>query len=310
MSGSTSTSASAKSAGSLFRIFVSAVGFIYGTFLLMASIYIGLPDAHNGRIDSMALAIILPALLVLAGAGAGFAAHRKWAYPSLAGNLAAFAIVCSMIPQGLTTAGLPALLALVVPAALSILSTIGIIRQRREAAERRTNAGWTAALLLFAASAAHADGHPVFYIDKGACPFECCTYRDWDAKKEIPLFAKPKAGSSAVGVVQKGARVKAETGEVHTKPGKLAVRRDSALFKRGEILWVYTYLGEGVFKIWHKGKFIEEQINFDYRNPSQDDWGHFEAKPKSAWWVRVRTAAGLQGWTKQVDDFSNKDACG
>jgi len=168
----------------------------------------------------------------------------------------------------------------------------------------------TVALLLFVVAAAYADGHPVFYVDKGACPFECCTYRDWGAEKEIMLYAEPRIKSSVVGVVQKGARVKAKTGEVHTKPGKLIVRRDTASFREGEILWVYTYLGEGVFKIWHQGKFIEDQIDFNYRKPSPDDWGYFAVKPKSVWWVRVRTAAGLEGWTKQVDDFSNKDACG
>lgn len=168
----------------------------------------------------------------------------------------------------------------------------------------------TAALLIFVASTAYADGHPAFYVDKGACPFECCTYRDWGVEKAITLYAEPRIKSSAIGIVQKNARVKAITGEVHMKPGKLIVRHDEAPFRKGEILWVYTYLGEGVFKIWHQGKFVENQIEFTSHKPYPDDWGYFVVKPKSVWWVRVRTAAGLEGWTKQVDDFSNKDACG
>lgn len=166
------------------------------------------------------------------------------------------------------------------------------------------------ALLLFAVSAAFAGDHPVFYIDKGACPFECCTYRDWGTEKPTKLYAEPKTSSPVVGVAEKSTIVKAQTGEVHTKPGKLIVRRNVTTFRKGDILWVYTYLGEGYFKIWYRGKFIEDQIDFNYRNPTSDDWGYFEAMPKSVWWVKVKTPAGLKGWTNQPENFSNKDACG
>jgi len=167
-----------------------------------------------------------------------------------------------------------------------------------------------AVLLLSVASAAYADDHPVFYVDKGACPFECCTYRDWGTEKTTKLYAEPKTSSPVVGSAEKGATVKAQTGEVHTNPGKLIVKRDVATFRKGDVLWVYTYLGEGAFKIWYQGKFIEHEIDFDYLNPSPGDWGHFEVKPKSVWWVKVRAPAGLEGWTNQPEHFSNKDACG
>jgi len=167
-----------------------------------------------------------------------------------------------------------------------------------------------AVLLLSVASAAYADDHPVFYVDTGACPFECCTYRDWGTEKMSKLYAEPKTSSPVVGAVEKGATVKAQTGEVHTKPGKLIVRRDVATFRKGDVLWVYTYLREGYFKIWYRGKFIEDEIDFGYRDPTPDDWGYFEVMPKSVWWVRVRTSTGLEGWTNQPENFSNKDACG
>ena len=167
-----------------------------------------------------------------------------------------------------------------------------------------------AALLVFAASAAHADDHPVFYVDKGACPFECCTYRDWGTKETTKLYAEPKASSPVVGAVEKGTTVKAQTGDVHTIPGKLIVRRDVTTFRKGDVLWVYTYLGEGEFRIWYRGKFIKDQIDFNYLNPTPDDWGHFEVMPKSVWWVKIGTPAGLEGWTNQPEHFSNKDACG
>jgi hypothetical protein len=166
------------------------------------------------------------------------------------------------------------------------------------------------ALSLLVASVAFADEHPVFYVDKGACPFECCTYRDWGTEKTTKFYAEPKTSSPVIGAAEKGTTVKAKTGEVHTKPGKLIVKRDVTTFGKGNVLWVYTYLGEGYFKIWYRGKFIEDQIDFDYRNPGPDDWGYFEVMPKSVWWVKVRTPAGPEGWSNQPENFSNKDACG
>jgi hypothetical protein len=165
-------------------------------------------------------------------------------------------------------------------------------------------------LFLIITSAAHAGDYPVFYVDKGACPFECCTYREWDTIKTATLYTKPNASSPVVGRAEKGITVKAKTGEVHTIPGKLIVRHDVPTFKKGEILWVYTYLGEGYFKIWHQGKFINDQIDFNYRSPTPDDWGYFETEPKSVWWVKIRTPTGLEGWTNQPENFSNQDACG
>ena len=166
------------------------------------------------------------------------------------------------------------------------------------------------ALSLLLISVAYADDNPVFYVDKGACPFECCTYRDWGTEKTTKLRAEPKTSSPVIGTAEKGARVKAQTGEVHTKPGKLIVRRNVTTFRKGDVLWVYTYLGEGYFKIWYQGKFIEDQIDFNIRNPTPDDWGYFEFMPDSVWWVKVQTSSGLEGWTNEPRNFSNQDACG
>ncbi len=169
---------------------------------------------------------------------------------------------------------------------------------------------YLSAFLLFIASAVRADDHPGFYIDKGACPFECCTYRNWPTEKTTRLHAEPRADSAVIGVAEKGTIVEAETGEVHSRPGKLIVRRDVRGFKKGEVLWVYTYLGEGAFKVWHEGKFIEAEIDFDYRHPTSRDWGYFGISPRSVWWVKLKTSHGVEGWTNRPENFSNKDACG
>ena len=165
-------------------------------------------------------------------------------------------------------------------------------------------------LLLMPASSAIADDHPLFYVDKGACPFECCTYREWRTEKTTKLYRKPKINSPVVGSAGKGRTVKAKTGEVHTKPGELVVRRDVTTFRKGDVLWVYTYLGEGYYKIWYRGKFIEDQIDFNIQDPNPDDWGYFKIQPDSVWWVKIRIPGGIEGWTNEPKNFSNQDACG
>ena len=37
-------------------------------------------------------------------------------------------------------------------------------------------------LLLALTQTPHSGAPPMPYIDQGACPFECCTYRDWVAE--------------------------------------------------------------------------------------------------------------------------------
>jgi hypothetical protein len=166
------------------------------------------------------------------------------------------------------------------------------------------------AISLLSATNVFADEHPKYYIDKGACPFECCTYREWSVDKTTEIHKEPKVSSPILGTAKKGTKALAQTGEVHTKPGKLIVRKKANTFRKGDVLWVYTYLGEGYFKIWYRGKFIEDQIDFNIRNPSVDDWGYFEILPDSKWWVRIRTNSGLEGWTNEPGNFSNQDACG
>jgi len=164
-------------------------------------------------------------------------------------------------------------------------------------------------VLLLSSSLACADEQPAFYIDKGACPFECCTYGNWVAKREIKLYTGPDKHSAIAGTVMEGATVHAQTGEVQTKPGKLIVRRDTATFRKDDVLWVYTYLGEGYYKIWYQGEFVKEQVNFDIRNSIPAHWGYFEVMPDSVWWAKVRMPGGLEGWTDNPWSFSGKDAC-
>ncbi len=97
---------------------------------------------------------------------------------------------------------------------------------------------------------------PPKFIDRGACPFECCQYGDWRVEKETPIYAERDHQSRMVGTLEAGTNVAALTGEVHTVPVRFVVKRKRWRYVPGDVLWVYTYLGEGYFKVRYKGKLI------------------------------------------------------
>ena len=68
--------------------------------------------------------------------------------------------------------------------------------------------------------------HPATYLDKGACPFECCTYRRWNTLKDTVAYTLPDKRSKRIGTFKKGTWVRGLTGEVRTlTPGKFVVSK-------------------------------------------------------------------------------------
>lgn len=141
---------------------------------------------------------------------------------------------------------------------------------------------------------------PSPYIDKGACPFECCTYRNWAATQEITLVDNPN-GKKIVARIHKGEKVQALTGEVHSIPLRVVAELEhpDAKVNRGEVIYILHYIGEGYWKVWHNGQLVEIE-NFSDKGPY----------PRSTWWVKVKTTSGIVGWTISRRNFSNQDACG
>lgn len=133
---------------------------------------------------------------------------------------------------------------------------------------------------------------PEMFIDKGACPFECCTYREWTVKKDTELFDKV-GGTKIVGKALKGTQVMALTGEVHTAPFKMTN-------PDGKDFYLLTYLGEGLWKIWQDG-LIKSDVPLDFE---------LKVRPSSTWWVQIKLPDGTIGWTKKPDNFGNIDSCG
>jgi hypothetical protein len=156
--------------------------------------------------------------------------------------------------------------------------------------------------------ASRAQGDPRPFEDPGACPFECCVYRDWVAEKDIPIYAERSTDSPVLARLQKGESVTALTGVVvTTRPGLARVTRslslDGVRAKVGDVVELLTYGGEGTYKLRFQGRVIGP--NGDYMNSLT-----ITASPESVWWVKVKSKRGQTGWSNAPDAFGNKDACG
>jgi hypothetical protein len=156
----------------------------------------------------------------------------------------------------------------------------------------------SAAAILLAITAAAQTAPPSPYVAKGACPFECCTYRNWTALKAITLYDKPNG--KVMGALKKGENVKALTGEVHSTPLRVVTAKDhpEAKIKAGETIYILHYVGEGFWSVWHDGRVVQVE-NFSETGPY----------PEETWWVKLRTRTGVIRWAVSERNFENQDSC-
>jgi hypothetical protein len=97
------------------------------------------------------------------------------------------------------------------------------------------------------------------YVDRGACQGEACGFGPWKPTTTTRLYARPDARSRKVGEVRAGPCAMALTGEVHVRvPGRFAVLKPHERYRPGDVLAVYTYVGEEVYKVRHHGRWVAE----------------------------------------------------
>lgn len=170
-------------------------------------------------------------------------------------------------------------------------------------------------LLLFSANLAaqhQSQRRGRVYIDRGACEGEGCGFGPWKPRDGTILYARPDVHSRHVAVVRPGPCVNALTGEVHVIPGELLVTKPHGEYKPGDVLGVYTSIGEDYYKIRFRGRWREEE-DLLYSTPDTFDsktcaaqpfcWGEFIQRPRSVAWAKVRDASGHLGWTYQPENF-------
>lgn len=177
---------------------------------------------------------------------------------------------------------------------------------------RRTSAAALAALLAAVALCASAQDKPARlqlpYYDRGACPFECCTYRDWTVDQDTTVRSASDDRAPVAFRLSRGDTVKALTGVVvTTQPGVVRVLKAAKLgslrVPAGATLDLLTNQGEGIASVHYRGRIADADLG---------DSEHFrvERPARSVWWVQLRERGGRIGWSRQPDHFGNKDACG
>ena len=176
-----------------------------------------------------------------------------------------------------------------------------------------------AALVSSGVRAGPADLHPTVYVDEGACPGEGCSYGAWRVERDTVLLDKPRRGAKVVAHLRRGEAVTALTGQVTTVPARFVVKRDRGDFLRGDAFWVYTYLGEGYFKIWHDGRMQEDDLGFSpfpggtagdrCQDSVESCWGALDRPLQMTWWFKIRDDHGIEGWSKDDESFCQPKWC-
>jgi len=171
-------------------------------------------------------------------------------------------------------------------------------------------------LALFLASPGPAGLRLPFY-DWGACPFECCTYRQWTANAPTAVLNARRGNAPAAFQLKAGDTVEGLTGVVvTTRAGTAKVFRATTLGERqikvspGDQLLLLHYQGEGYWKFWFRGHISSDQLaDINDQAPDSELDLRIVTHPLTVWWVKVRNSRGKEGWTEQTDHFDHMDAC-
>jgi len=155
-------------------------------------------------------------------------------------------------------------------------------------------------------------------VDEGACPFEGCSFRKWIVSRDAELFSTWKQGRRMLTNLHKGQIVTGETGvHITWKPDRIEVLQPIAELdvKRGDLILRYMYHGEGFADIWAKGYFVKEyDCSFVKEKEDGGCTRNCAAKVvedgRKDWWVRVKTAQDMVGWSEATDQFGCMDALG
>jgi hypothetical protein len=164
---------------------------------------------------------------------------------------------------------------------------------------------------------------PQHYVAKGACPFECCRYGSWTVLAETELVSAP-GSRRVVGMASAGTAVTALTGEVHAAPDPVVVLKDGGPsgdtepgdLPKGSIAFILDTGGEGYGEVYSRGKILNVFIGVSQYCFEITDgcWGETllpRSKQKDqVWWIKIRLANGIIGWTNKRYNFGNNDACG
>lgn len=175
------------------------------------------------------------------------------------------------------------------------------------------------------ARAARWNGPPEPYADWGVCPFECCVYGEWRARAPLAVYARERDTTRVAFTLAAGEAFTGVSGTVHLdRVGVVRVRQPVEYgtadrprrLEAGDTVYVLSHVGEGHFRVWHRGQVIEGVPGFwgDRVTPGGSRTpGELLRAPEPHWWARVRDRRGRTGWIYMQRDAARVgkvDACG
>ena len=159
------------------------------------------------------------------------------------------------------------------------------------------------------------DVKPKFYVDKDVSLVNCCQYMTWKGKERINVYERADKKSEVIGTFGIGEQVKPLIVEAHVVPSRFVVHRNHTSYegnkyKPGDVLWVFTYLGEGYFKVCFEGKLYMENLGFTYFwyktegfKRKRNGWGELDNDLRIIWWLKLKGDSGLSGWSDDISNF-------
>ena len=159
---------------------------------------------------------------------------------------------------------------------------------------------------------------PMPNYDWGACPFEGCSYGEWEVCATTPVRKNHDKNAPIVSKIKKGEIIRAVTGVVvTTQPGIVKVLKSVTLDEEhpvslnpGDVFYRLHYQGEDFDLFWYKGAIHSAQMEYHNQIPGAvKDTFQLEGEPKSDWWIQINTSAGNVGWSNEPGHFGNIGGC-
>lgn len=154
----------------------------------------------------------------------------------------------------------------------------------------------TLTLFLGTTGIAQEEKPKIPYVEFGACPFECCQYGTWTSESPLVVYEKEVNDMAIAFRIKPGENFTAITGNVHiSKPGYVVLNKSFDGFIKGDKVYLLTYLGEGAYDLWYKGKKLDFNVlNLDEFWPNVT----LKASPLYTWAILIRRGDGKQGWLR------------
>jgi hypothetical protein len=170
-------------------------------------------------------------------------------------------------------------------------------------------------------------------VREGACPFECCIYRDWTARSVIPLYADERGAVLLPDTLRPGETFTALGGNVHITGIRLLIVVDTLIadgipfriarereidappyWFPGDTLVMLDHVGEGSYNVWHEGRIAQIGYRWVVRaefEPGGRNGAYAIGTHATEWWIHVRRQTGTTGWYRYTPglDVDGADAC-